>query len=79
MTYVPASWRCTLPAEECGVGLAFNLQLGDTVRLFLDRESAQQLVATLANSLARYNSSHSPRSSGIPSFEVSMPGPAENV
>lgn len=51
--YRDASWCCTLPFDPVknGFGIGFNLEDKEVVRLLLDRDSAVDLIETLANYL----------------------------
>jgi hypothetical protein len=77
-SYVAATWRNVTPvdveAEAIGIGL--NLPSG-TVRVALAVDGARQLAEALTEYLElagyRRTQSHSDKSSGIPSVEVSMP------
>lgn len=77
-SYVPATWRNVTPvdAETRAIGIGFDLPSG-TVRMALPLEGARHLAEALAEELDRYGyrrtQSHSDKSAGIPSVEVSMP------
>jgi hypothetical protein len=47
--YVPATWRCTLPAEADGAqALGFDLADGRVIRVLLDAKSVVDVRETLA-------------------------------
>jgi len=77
-SYQPAEWRNTTPvSEKTGrIGIGFNTDEGRVIRLSLAEASARQLLASLADYL---DADHSPKSSGMPSVEVSIPLEGENV
>jgi len=80
-SYRPAKWRCTLPADLDGLGVAFDTAEGTPIRLRLDLESARHLRQSLAEKLRNYErtTSHSDRSAGMSSEPGSTPDEGVNV
>lgn len=78
-SYIPASLRCVLPFDILadGLGIAFDLCNGETIRLFLDHKSSERLIAIVSSYLGDH--SQSATSTGIPSLDVSMPDEGVNV
>lgn len=66
MSYVNASWRCTLPvdAERGRLGLALNLADAPLVRVALDLQSARHVAETILAYLDSDSGVQSPRSAG---------------
>jgi len=52
--YNAANCRCVLPVDASGVGLAFDLSNGQTIRFGLDLHDAKFLSETLAEGLRDY-------------------------
>ncbi|MFN4328321.1 MAG: hypothetical protein ACK4FF_05540 [Limnobacter sp.] len=77
-SYKPAEWRCTMPFDAASgrVGIGFNLQEGQTVRLALSVQAIRDVIETLQPYL---HLCHSDISSEIPSSDVSCPPLSENV
>ena len=77
-SYQQAIWRNTLSKDEATqqIGIGFDVQGGEVIRLALSVDSARDLAETLLQSL---RTDHSPISSGMPSNEVSTPFDGENV
>lgn len=75
-SYLAATWRNVTPvdAEAKAIGIGFDLPSG-TVRMALGLEGARHLAEALTGYLAGYRraQSHSDKSAGIPSVEVSTP------
>lgn len=73
-SYVPASWRCTLPidpaTQETGIG--FTQPDGSVIRLRLSLSDAWQLSDSLHDYLTDYEEAlQSDKSSGNPSVDGS--------
>lgn len=79
--YKPASWRNTLPVagekEEMGIG--FDLENGEIVRLCLDLTCARHLSESIAEFLANYERSQPAKSHGRSSLPGSMPHDGQYV
>ena len=77
-SYKIAGWRNTTPLDlySSRIGVGFNFEDGEVVRIALDRASAVHLFETLGDYL---NLSHSPKSSGMSSLAVSYPPVTEKV
>lgn len=73
MSYVNASWRCTLPvdAERDRLGLALNLADASIVRVALDVKSARHVAETILAYLDRDSGFQSPKSAGSSSCDGS--------
>jgi len=69
-SFAKASWRNTTRynVEDDTIGVGFNLDDGNVIRLALNSESANHLAETIMDYLKQ---SHSPMSSGISSVDVS--------
>lgn len=76
-TYRNASWRNTLPFDSIGngMGVGFDVHGGETIRLYLDKKSAVNLVETMANYLDIQIQSST--STGSPISDVSIPEEGE--
>lgn len=67
-SYARAAWRCTLPVDaQDRLGLGFNLETGEVVRLSLDRESARHLAETVSEYLRGHELRPAPDETGGPS------------
>lgn len=81
--YKKAEWRGTLPVggePEARIGLSFDTETGETVRLSLGLTSARHIIGSLSEYIADYEQrSQSERSSDISSVEGSIPDDGENV
>lgn len=73
-SFVDATWRGTTNTDGKLIGISFNLADGKVIRLALPVDSGIQAGESLLEYLAAYRSgtnSHSDKSSGNPSLDVS--------
>ena len=72
-SYLPASWRCTLPVDpvEGVLGISFDYPWDCAARVRLTVADARLLADSLAEALVAYDASQSVKSSGKPSSDVS--------
>lgn len=66
-----AKWRGTTASDGKSIGVSFYVDGGTVMRLRLDLASARSLEETLRHYLGKVTNSHSEKSSGKPSVEVS--------
>jgi hypothetical protein len=78
-SFTRASWRGTTNTDaEGNIGVSFDLRDVTTIRLVLDRLSAENLADSVREFLAAYEAecAHSDNSSAIPSVEGSTARPS---
>lgn len=72
--FVPAKWRGTTATDGKTIGVSFNATDGSIIRLALEVDSARKAAESILHYLEAQQSgtnSHSEKSSGSPSLEVS--------
>lgn len=73
-------WRGVSVARDASeVGLSFETGMAEILRFRLTGDHARHLAEAIRDQLAAKTGSHSDRSSGRPSVDVSTPPEGENV
>ncbi len=75
-SYQSATWRNALPVDDnfLELGVGFNLDSGEVIRLRLDLASARHLVGSVSDYIGDHDArSHSDKSSGMSRSDVSTP------
>ena len=81
-SFLPAEWRGTTNTDGELIGLSLDLSDGQVARFALNLVSARMMAESIIEFADLYGdrtNSHSARSSGNPSVEVSAPEECEKV